>query len=476
MEADPRLMPLVGLRDRLAARAAVDPPAELAFRSGARVSPTWWPTTARRPARMDTGARRPGRLPRRQPRRRAGPDARLADVLAALDVAGWRSTLSRSPRPTHDRGGHRDLDPRRRRPGVAHGHHGRLCGGRAPPAPGPGPAVRPGAGHAGRGPRGLAGRRAPALSRRLLTGHRPPRRRGPAPEPGVLLSRFVEDWARPCAEGAGVPGDGARLPPAHRQPGHVFPGGDLPLSASQLATYVDCPLRYAYRYVPAGQGRRRLPAICSAPRARGARRFLRPRRRGRPHPRRPVGPSPSPLADDIARYRPQIEECPRDYYAMLEVWWEAEGQSRSRPAGPEGRARLRHPGGRRPPRRGHRPHRPHRRGHPHHRLQDRAGRAPARLPAPTPTSSSPSTTWRPHSTRSWPRWPTRQLQLLYVRSMRASSSPPCGPRRGHRPPGSSTPPVDIRRSEFEPSVDGGLPQLLVPPPVPHPARGPQSGS
>ena len=31
LEADPRLMPLVGLRDRLAARAAVDPPAELAF-------------------------------------------------------------------------------------------------------------------------------------------------------------------------------------------------------------------------------------------------------------------------------------------------------------------------------------------------------------------------------------------------------------------------------------------------------------
>ncbi|HWC12670.1 MAG TPA: PD-(D/E)XK nuclease family protein, partial [Acidimicrobiales bacterium] len=31
--------------------------------------------------------------------------------------------------------------------------------------------------------------------------------------------------------------------------------------------------------------------------------------------------------DDIARYRPQIEECRRDYYSMLEGWWEAEGDT-----------------------------------------------------------------------------------------------------------------------------------------------------
>ncbi|MGI9021753.1 MAG: RecB family exonuclease, partial [Acidimicrobiales bacterium] len=29
--------------------------------------------------------------------------------------------------------------------------------------------------------------------------------------------------------------------------------------------------------------------------------------------------------DDIARYRPQVEEARRDYFAMLDSWWQAEG-------------------------------------------------------------------------------------------------------------------------------------------------------
>ncbi|HEX2273843.1 MAG TPA: PD-(D/E)XK nuclease family protein, partial [Acidimicrobiales bacterium] len=70
-----------------------------------------------------------------------------------------------------------------------------------------------------------------------------------APEPGVLLSRFVEAWAQgavrlPLAPGPLLP---ARAVTAGAAP--PFPDGHLRLSASQLATYDDCPLRYAYEYV-----------------------------------------------------------------------------------------------------------------------------------------------------------------------------------------------------------------------------------
>jgi RecB family exonuclease len=35
--------------------------------------------------------------------------------------------------------------------------------------------------------------------------------------------------------------------------------------------------------------------------------------------------------DDIARYRPQVEECRRDYFSMLEQWWAAEGEGAQAP-------------------------------------------------------------------------------------------------------------------------------------------------
>ena len=103
LEADPRLIPLVGLRDRLAARAAVDPPAELAFEI--------WREGLAHLVADDGEDGRDGSLDalvgfldalNRDAER--DPDARLADVLAALDAGrlGDRPLPggARPPRPT----------------------------------------------------------------------------------------------------------------------------------------------------------------------------------------------------------------------------------------------------------------------------------------------------------------------------------------------------------------------------------------
>src|SRR5205823_5056341 len=70
-----------------------------------------------------------------------------------------------------------------------------------------------------------------------------------APEPGVLESRLVGDWA---VKAAGIPLAPGR-PPVTRLPTDggpaPFPERALHLSASQLETYDDCPLRYFYEYV-----------------------------------------------------------------------------------------------------------------------------------------------------------------------------------------------------------------------------------
>ncbi len=76
-----------------------------------------------------------------------------------------------------------------------------------------------------------------------------------APEPGVMLSRFIEDWpnhtyAYPNIRRA-VP-----LPSLKETPGVVpcFPNGRLRLSASQLSTFENCPQNFAYQYVAAVRG------------------------------------------------------------------------------------------------------------------------------------------------------------------------------------------------------------------------------
>jgi len=148
-----------------------------------------------------------------------------------------------------------------------------------------------------------------------------------APEPGVLLSRFVESWPTddrrprlPLAPGC--------LPP-RREPtagaGPVWPGGALILSATQLDTYADCPLRYAYSYAARAKDAAGVHANLGLLVHEVLARFLRP---GSEAPRTKDGlmaVADDVWTDDVARYRPQVEEARRDFVTMLEGWWEKEG-------------------------------------------------------------------------------------------------------------------------------------------------------
>ena len=146
-----------------------------------------------------------------------------------------------------------------------------------------------------------------------------------APEPGVLLSRFVEAWApsesRPPAFGGPAPT--SRRPTAN--PVAVFPEGRLVLSASQLATYDDCPLRYAYQYGLRVRDDAGAPAALGSLVHEVLAEFLHPDRTGGRTREALLAIAADHWRDDIARYRPQVEECRRDYYSMLETWWAAEG-------------------------------------------------------------------------------------------------------------------------------------------------------
>ncbi len=147
-----------------------------------------------------------------------------------------------------------------------------------------------------------------------------------APEPGVLLSRFVEDWnsqePRPPAFRGPAPAS-RRLT---ENPVEVFPGGRLVLSASQLSSYDDCPLQYAYKYGLRVRDDAGTPAALGSLVHEVLADFLRPGH-AHDHSREALlAIAVDHWTDDIARYRPQVEECRRDYYAMLDLWWEVEGQ------------------------------------------------------------------------------------------------------------------------------------------------------
>ncbi|HVF31455.1 MAG TPA: 3'-5' exonuclease, partial [Acidimicrobiales bacterium] len=250
LETDPRLAPLLALRDRLAARAAVDPPAELAFE-------IWHDGLAHLVADdggSDSLDALVGFLDALNRDAERDPDARLGDVLAAIDLAGS------------------EIDPYRI--GAAsptdavsvtsiHGAAGRewhtvvLAGcveGELPSIRAREPLFDPAVLDGEKRPTSAERRREALAEERRLFGLARTRATGrlvgvAAPEPGVLLSRFVEAWPLVPA-GVVVPPDDAPAPlepTRNRIP--VVSGTGLMLSATQLDTYDDCPLRYAYRYV-----------------------------------------------------------------------------------------------------------------------------------------------------------------------------------------------------------------------------------
>ena len=148
-----------------------------------------------------------------------------------------------------------------------------------------------------------------------------------APEPGVLLSRFVEAWARRPERPPAFRGPAPVARRTTESPVAVFPGGELRLSATQLATYDDCPLRYAYQYGLRAKDESGAELALGTLVHEVLAEFLRPDREGERTREALLALAAERWRDDIARYRPQIEECRRDYYAMLETWWAAEGET-----------------------------------------------------------------------------------------------------------------------------------------------------
>ncbi|MGH9225291.1 MAG: PD-(D/E)XK nuclease family protein [Acidimicrobiales bacterium] len=153
-----------------------------------------------------------------------------------------------------------------------------------------------------------------------------------APEPGVLLSRFVEAW-KPDPDGLRLPLAPGRVPPVRSETAGaapVWPSGVLTLSATQLDTYDDCPLRYAYAYGLKARDEAGVHANLGTLVHEVLAEFLRP---GSEAPRTLDGlmaVANAVWTDEVARYRPQIEEARRDFVAMLKGWWETEGADSGR--------------------------------------------------------------------------------------------------------------------------------------------------
>jgi superfamily I DNA/RNA helicase/RecB family exonuclease len=147
-----------------------------------------------------------------------------------------------------------------------------------------------------------------------------------APEPGVLLSRFVEGWPAAAVRLPDAPGARPLRQAPTESPVPVFPDGSLRLSASQLATYDDCPLRYALEYGVGARGEVGVHANLGSLVHEVLAAFCDPDTDEVHHTRDGLlALAEQHWRDDIAPYRPQVEEARRDYFAMLEAWWEAEG-------------------------------------------------------------------------------------------------------------------------------------------------------
>lgn len=148
-----------------------------------------------------------------------------------------------------------------------------------------------------------------------------------APAPGTLVSRFVADW--PVRGPSLPPVAVSSLPDLAETTGTapIWDGPDaLRLSATRLATYEDCPLRFAVTYALRAEPEATvwasfgtlvhdvLAAFCD-PHATHPRTLEQLLKLADKHWR-----------DDIARYRPQLEELRRDLADALVCWWETEGR------------------------------------------------------------------------------------------------------------------------------------------------------
>jgi superfamily I DNA/RNA helicase/RecB family exonuclease len=152
------------------------------------------------------------------------------------------------------------------------------------------------------------------------------------PEAKDIVSRFVESWPRRIAS----------LPPRPFHPYPplaptqsevaVFPDGVLVLSASQLNTYADCPLKYAYSYGLRVRDDGNVWADFGTLVHDILERFLAPGNEI-PHSLEALQDLAGECwSDDVAPYRPQREQLRRELSEMLVKWWEEEGQHLDRSA------------------------------------------------------------------------------------------------------------------------------------------------
>ncbi|MDQ1403021.1 MAG: hypothetical protein QOG03_1337, partial [Actinomycetota bacterium] len=145
------------------------------------------------------------------------------------------------------------------------------------------------------------------------------------PEAKDLVSRFIIDWPRrPVALPARVHHASPALRPTEGL-APVFPSGALVLSASQLATFADCPLKYAFAYGLRVRDAGNVWASLGSLAHDILDRFLS---QGDPalHTwERLLELVDECWTDDVAPYRPQRERIRRDLLDMLEGWWNEEG-------------------------------------------------------------------------------------------------------------------------------------------------------
>lgn len=339
LESHPRLAGLVALRHDLAARIRSDPPAELAFQVWRRalahlVADVADPAEERvldgLVAFLDGLSRDAERHPER----------RLRDLLDALDGAPVEPDPWRVAEAATGNGVTVTSIPgaagREWHTVVVSGCvEGELPHVRRPPAPFD-PALLAGGGAV---PSAPERRRAALADERRVFGTACSRATGrllgtAAPAPGVLLSRFVEAWPRRAGRLPYPPGPVSVPRATTVNPVPVFPDGHLHLSASALDTYDDCPLRYCYQYVLRVRDDAGVRADLGTLVHRVLAEFLDPDKPDRPPRTRDalLALARESWVDDIARYRPQVEEARRLYFEMLEQWWEAEGDG---PGAPE---------------------------------------------------------------------------------------------------------------------------------------------
>lgn len=177
-----------------------------------------------------------------------------------------------------------------------------------------------------------------------------------APEPGVLVSRFVEGL-EPAARS---------LPPRHPDPLRwppglaptisdrpMHPGPGLRLSATQMSAFENCPWQYTVEYRLGVRRPGGLPARFGSLVHEILERFLSleptepteiaelPENAEPTEPTEPAKVSPpvprtldgllhlaaETWRDDIAEYRPQAEDYRRRLDAILRTWWQQEGSA-----------------------------------------------------------------------------------------------------------------------------------------------------